>query len=134
MEKIFNNQNYHRRRLVATPISTIPRWRSAPFCLYRHHEDNHQLFAMIALLMDIDRHVHVNNHYHRLCAGCELLLVLYLNGRDYLKFHRRSNRMRLIHVREHANGHDLDQYVLDRGERYDDLDGKKHLRMLDKFI
>lgn len=41
--------------------------------------------------------------------------------------------MRLIHVREHVNAHDLDQYVLDRCERYDDLDGKTHLWMFNKF-
>lgn len=134
LAKIFNNRNYHRRRLAVTPISTIPTWRSVPFCLFHHHEDNHQLFAMIALLMDIDHHVHANNHYHRLCAGCELLLVLYLNGLDYLKFHHRSNRRRLVHVREHVNVHDLDQYALDRYERFDDLDDKKRLQMFNKFL
>lgn len=89
---------------------------------------------MIALLMDNDHHVHVNNHYRRLCAGCELLQVLYLIGLDYLKFRHRSNRMRLIHNREHANAHDLDQCVLDRCEQHDDLDDKKHLRIFNKFL
>lgn len=70
-ENIFNNQN--RRRLVATPKSTTPTWRSALFCCsHRHDADcNRRRFdglprlnATIARLMDIDHRVldHVTIH------------------------------------------------------------------------
>lgn len=70
-EDIFNNQN--RRRLVATPKSTTPTWRSALFCCSHRHDadcnrrrfdDLPMLNAMIAPLMDIGHRVldHVTIH------------------------------------------------------------------------
>lgn len=90
IEKIFNNQNY--RPLVATPISTIPIWRSALFCCFHHHDadynrrqcdrDDSMTYAMIALSMDIDRRDRASIHYLHLCVECEWWLVSCSNGHE----------------------------------------------------
>lgn len=99
--KIFNNCNH--RRLVGTPISTIPTWRSTPFC-YCHRRGVDYLYSLqrfvvpvdqlsnVLIAMDIGRHVDIHHRYFD--VGC-VTRAMYSSDYDYSLFLRRRSRIEL---------------------------------------